>query len=239
MSFLALAVVAAATFVTSFISGILGMAGGMILMGILIALLPVATAMLLHGITQFAANGWRTWMLRGSVRWRVFRGYAIGSIAAFVFFGMVQIVASKPMALIMLGAMPFLALMLPSKWHLNVERRWHSEACGAVCMALALVAGVSGPVLDVFFIRSKMGRHAVVASKASTQSLTHLLKIVYFGEMLASGNAGDGALDRRGHDRSRLHRHHALEARARENRRLGVSQLDALDDDERGRGVPG
>ncbi len=189
MSFLALAVVAAATFVTSFISGILGMAGGMILMGILIALLPVATAMLLHGITQFAANGWRTWMLRGSVRWRVFRGYAIGSIAAFVFFGMVQIVVSKPMALIMLGAMPFLALMLPSKWHLNVERRWHSEACGAVCMALALVAGVSGPVLDVFFIRSKMGRHAVVASKASTQSLTHLLKIVYFGEMLASGNA--------------------------------------------------
>jgi uncharacterized membrane protein YfcA len=58
-----------------------------------------------------------------------------------------------------------------------------------VCMALALVAGVSGPILDAFFIRSKMSRHAVVASKASTQSLTHLMKIVYFGGLLASGNA--------------------------------------------------
>jgi uncharacterized membrane protein YfcA len=189
MSLVVLAIVATATFVTSFISGILGMAGGMILMGVLIATLPVATAMLLHGITQFAANGWRAWMLRGSVDWRVFRGYAVGSGAAFAFFGAVQIVASKPAALLMLGAMPFLALMLPARWHLNVERRWHSQACGAICMALALVAGVSGLILDVFFIRSKMGRHAVVATKASTQSFTHLMKIVYFGGLLASGSA--------------------------------------------------
>ena len=189
MTLIVLAVVAAATLVTSFISGILGMAGGMILMGVLLATLPVAAAMLLHGITQLAANGWRAWMLRSSIEWRVLRGYAIGSVAAFVFFGMVQIVASKPVAFIMLGSMPFLALMLPATWHLNVERRWHSEACGAICMALALVAGVSGPILDVFFIRSKMGRHAVVASKASTQSLTHFLKIVYFGGLLASGSA--------------------------------------------------
>src|SRR5690242_1273717 len=48
-----------ATLVTSFISGILGMAGGMILMGVLLASLTVPAAMLLHGITQFSANGWR------------------------------------------------------------------------------------------------------------------------------------------------------------------------------------
>ena len=83
MSLILLAIIAFATFVTSFISGILGMAGGMILMGVLITALPVATAMLLHGITQLAANGWRAWMLRGSIDWRVFRGYAIGSVAAF------------------------------------------------------------------------------------------------------------------------------------------------------------
>jgi len=185
MSLIILAIVAAATLVTSFISGILGMAGGMILMGVLIATLPVATAMLLHGITQFAANGWRAWMLRGSIDWRVLRGYAVGSVAAFGFFASVQLVVSKPVSLLMLGSMPFLALMLPERWHLNVERRWHSEACGAICMALALVAGVSGPILDVFFIRSKMGRHAVVATKAMTQSLSHILKILYFGAFVA------------------------------------------------------
>jgi uncharacterized membrane protein YfcA len=188
MSLAVLAIVAAATFVTSFISGILGMAGGMILMGVLIATLPVATAMLLHGITQFSANGYRAWMLRDQIAWPVFRGYALGSVIAFLVFATVQLVASKPVSLLMLGSMPFIALMLPSKWHLNVERRGHSTACGAICMALALVAGVSGPILDVFFIRSKMGRHAVVASKASTQSLTHIMKVIYFGGLLASGS---------------------------------------------------
>jgi uncharacterized membrane protein YfcA len=36
-------------------------------------------------------------------------------------------------------------------------------------------------------VRSKMTRHAVVATKATTQSLSHLLKIGYFGGVLAVG----------------------------------------------------
>jgi len=50
---------AAAVLSTSFVSGIFGMAGGMILMGILLAIMPLAAAMVLHGLTQMAANGWR------------------------------------------------------------------------------------------------------------------------------------------------------------------------------------
>lgn len=44
---------------TSFLSGIFGMAGGLILLGVLLALLDVAPAMVLFGTTQLAANGWR------------------------------------------------------------------------------------------------------------------------------------------------------------------------------------
>jgi uncharacterized membrane protein YfcA len=184
-----IATLAFATLVTSFISGILGMAGGMILMGVLLALVSVPAAMMLHGITQFAANGWRAMMLRGSIDWRVFRGYAAGSLAALAIFALVQIVASKPVALLMLGIMPFVGFALPDKLHLNVERPYHPAACGFVCAGLSMVAGVSGPILDVFFIRSKMGRHAVVATKALTQSLTHLMKIAYFGGIVVATGA--------------------------------------------------
>jgi hypothetical protein len=41
---------------TSFLSGIFGMAGGMILVGILLVLLPVPEAMMLHGVTQMARS---------------------------------------------------------------------------------------------------------------------------------------------------------------------------------------
>ncbi|NBS03038.1 MAG: sulfite exporter TauE/SafE family protein, partial [Rhizobiales bacterium] len=54
---------------TSFISGIFGMAGGMVLVGVLLALFDVAPAMLLFGVTQTAANGWRCLLWRKHVRW--------------------------------------------------------------------------------------------------------------------------------------------------------------------------
>jgi uncharacterized membrane protein YfcA len=178
-------ILAVSALVTSFVSGILGMAGGMILMGILLAIVPLPVAMMLHGITQLASNAWRALLWRREVDWRVFRGYAYGALAATLVFAVVQLVVSKPIALIVMGLTPFITLALPEKLHLNVERRGHPFSCGVVCSALSLTAGVSGPILDVFFVRSKMGRHAVVATKALTQSLSHILKIIYFGGVVA------------------------------------------------------
>ena len=180
------AILAVAALATSFISGVLGMAGGLVLMGVLLALMPVPAAMLLHGITQFAANGWRALMWRRQVDWRVFRGYALGAIAVLALFALVRIVVSKPAALIAMGLTPFVTLALPERLHLNVERRGHPFGCGIVCSALSLTAGVSGPILDAFFVRSAMTRHAVVATKAMTQGLSHLLKIAYFGGIVVA-----------------------------------------------------
>jgi uncharacterized membrane protein YfcA len=187
---LLLATLALSTLVTAFISGILGMAGGMILMGVLLALLPLPAAMLLHGIVQFASNGWRALLLRKQLDWRVVRGYAAGALLALLLFTLARLVVDKATALIVLGLTPFVALALPQRLQLNVERRAHPFACGLLCMALSLTAGVSGPILDVFFVRSKMSRHAVVATKAFTQCLSHALKVFYFGAVMAAGDAG-------------------------------------------------
>src|SRR4026209_1806718 len=92
---LLLAILAVSALVTSFISGILGMAGGMILMGVLLALLPLPAAMLLHGISQLASNGGRALMLRKEVDWRVFRGYVIGGAVALAFFSATHLVVGK------------------------------------------------------------------------------------------------------------------------------------------------
>lgn len=187
---LLVAILAVSATATSFISGILGMAGGLILMGILLALMSVPSAMMLHGITQLASNGWRAFLWRLHIDWRVFRGYLWGSLAVLALFVVFRFVVSKPWVLITMGLTPFVALLLPERLHLNVERRGHSSLCGAICAALSLTAGVSGPILDTFFVRSKMSRHAVVATKASTQSLSHTLKIGYFGGVLAFGGGG-------------------------------------------------
>ena len=177
-----------AVLVTSFISGILGMAGGMILMGVLLALLPLPAAMMLHGITQLASNGWRAWLWRTHVNWRVFRGYALGAMLALTAFVAVQFVVSKAVAYILLGLTPFVSYALPKRLVLNVDNRGHPFICGAVCTGLQLLAGVSGPLLDVFFVRSSMNRHGVVATKAMSQTLGHLIKILYFGGIVSMSN---------------------------------------------------
>src|SRR5258706_5827949 len=51
---------------TAFLSGLFGMAGGLILIGVLLAILPLPSAMVLHAVTQMASNGWRAFLWRGA-----------------------------------------------------------------------------------------------------------------------------------------------------------------------------
>jgi uncharacterized membrane protein YfcA len=172
---------------TSFLSGIFGMAGGMLLMGLLLAVMPVAAAMALHGITQMASNGWRAVLWRTHVRWPIVACYAAGSLAAAAAFAALAAPPTKGIALLILGLTPFVGLGLPARMRLNVAQPIHGVVCGAVCMTLQLIAGVSGPILDVFFVQSGLDRRGIVATKAAVQTLGHALKLAYFGALLASG----------------------------------------------------
>lgn len=171
---------------TSFLSGIFGMAGGMILMGILLWAVPVEKAMVIHGVAQFASNGWRAVLWWRAIRWRVFRGYAAGAALVVCAMLLLDATLSRAAVLVMLGSTPFLAYLLPQRWQLNVDRKGHSFACGFICMGLQMLSGVSGPLLDTFFVRSAMNRHEVVSTKAAVQTLSHATRIVFFGTLLAS-----------------------------------------------------
>lgn len=155
-------------------------------MGILLVLVPVEKAMVIHGVAQFASNGWRAVLWWRTIRWGVFRGYAAG--AALVVGAMLALNAtlSRPAVLVMLGLTPFLVYLLPESWRLNVDRRGHSFACGFTCMGIQMLSGVSGPLLDTFFVRSAMNRHEIVSTKAAVQTLSHATRIGFFGALLAS-----------------------------------------------------
>jgi uncharacterized membrane protein YfcA len=182
---------ALAALVTSFLSGILGMAGGMILMGALLAWLPVADAMVLHGLTQLASNAWRALLWHRAIAWRCFGGYALGALAAMGVFAMCQVVLGRAMVLLCLGAAPFALWFLPRGLQLNVDRPGQPLACGVVCMGMQLLSGISGSLLDSFFLRSAMNRKQVVATKAAVQTISHAGKIAYFGALTSVGGSAD------------------------------------------------
>ena len=68
---------------TAFLSGLFGMAGGMILIGVLLTFMPLPTAMVIHAVTQMASNGWRAFLWRAHIRWRPVAVYLLGCVLAF------------------------------------------------------------------------------------------------------------------------------------------------------------
>ena len=171
---------------TSFLSGIFGMAGGLVLLGVLLAVLDVAPAMVLFGTTQLASNGWRGVLWRGHVRWDIARSYAAGSLLAFAAMKLVAFLPGKALIYLGLGLMPFAVDLLPKKFAPDITRPFAPLICGALVMVLQLLAGAAGNVLDVFFQRSPLDRKAIVATKAVTQVLAHALRVAYFGSFASA-----------------------------------------------------
>src|SRR5438046_9440278 len=97
---------------TAFLSGLFGMAGGMILIGVLLTLMPLPTAMVLHAITQMASNGWRAFLWRAHIRWRPVFVYLIGCALALGAWSLTRYVPDKPVALLLLGVTAFLARLV-------------------------------------------------------------------------------------------------------------------------------
>lgn len=175
-----------AVVLTSIISGIFGMAGGLVLMLILGLVLPVQSAMVLHGITQFFSNGWRAWLWRSWIDWKIVGYYVLGASPAIALPLALSYVPDKAVMLILLGAVPYLALALPESLALDASKPRHAVACGFTVAGLQLLAGVAGPLLDTFFVRSELDRRAVVATKAVTQAASHTLKVGYYGALVAA-----------------------------------------------------
>jgi uncharacterized membrane protein YfcA len=171
---------------TSFLSGLFGMAGGMVLMGLLLLFLPVPAAMILQGVTQVASNGWRAWLWRAHVAWPLFFGYVVGALLALGLFALIRLTPDKATVLIFLGLAPLLAISLPARLMPAVLKPSHAAACGFVCTALQLLAGVSGPLFDAFFVRSGFDKRCQVATKGVAQTFGHFLKLIYFGGIVAS-----------------------------------------------------
>ena len=182
-------IIGAVVVVTSIISGIFGMAGGLVLMLVLGLLLPVQAAMVLHGITQFFSNGWRAVMWRQWIDWRIIGFYMLGALPAIIVPFVFAYVPEKPMMLIILGLVPYLAFAIPERWALDANKTRHAIICGFIVAGLQLIAGVAGPLLDTFFVRSRLDRRAVVATKATTQAFSHTLKVGYYGVLIAQAPA--------------------------------------------------
>jgi uncharacterized membrane protein YfcA len=177
-----------ATLGTAFLSSIFGMLGGLILMGILVSIMPVSQAMVLHGLIQLTSNGYRAWLNRKDINWSIVATLIVGNIIALAGLVFVAFVPDRITVLLALGLLPYIAWALPKNAALDVSKKPIGLLAGMVVVATNLLAGVGGPLLDIFFQRVDMTRHQVVATKAVAQSLGHVSKVIFFGFLTVSAS---------------------------------------------------
>ena len=187
MPITSLALIGVTIIFSSFVSGVFGMAGGMVLLGVLLVYFDVTTGMVLFSLIQLAANGWRALHWRHYVLWPIFYRYLAGAIVAFAVMRYVAFVPNKMMVYLALGLMPFAVEALPASMRPNIEWRGVPFVTGVLTTIVQFLAGVGGLFLDIFFQKSTLDRKTTNATKAITQTFSHVLRAIYFGSFGAVG----------------------------------------------------
>jgi uncharacterized protein len=172
-----------AAFLTSIVSGVLGMAGGVALIGIMAAVLPAAHVVPLHGMVQLFSNGSRTWLMRKDVVWRellwfvlpLVVGVAIGTWLARTIRlqGLPQLVGA------MLIAFVVWRRFLANKRSHHVPLLAYA-LCGFFVGVAGLFVGATGPMSAPVFRRDDWTPRQIVATMALAQAVGHFMKLPAF-----------------------------------------------------------
>ncbi len=183
MPLTSLALIGVAILLSSFISGVFGIAGGMILLGVLLVVFDVSTGMVMFSLLTTTGNLYRVLAWRRYVRWPIFFLYCTGGSLAFLLFRLVAFVPSKAMIYLILGLMPYAIEALPRSFRPNIEWRGVPTLTGLITTGIQLMAGNGGMFLDVFFQKSSLDRKTTVATKSICQTFGNVTRVLYFGTL--------------------------------------------------------
>jgi uncharacterized membrane protein YfcA len=181
-----LAVLGVVAFATSILSAIVGMAGGIVLLGVMLLFYDPLLAIPLHGVVQLVSNGSRTWIQRRHVDWTIVGRYSV-LLLPMGFVGLAVLRSLAPdVARALIGVFVLVATWAPA-WlligthpeRLAQDRRF--VLLGGVVGVLNTTIGATGPLIAPFFLNLGLDRHELVGTKAACQSLGHLAKLLIFG----------------------------------------------------------
>ena len=184
-------------FITSSISAVLGMGGGIILLGIMAIIIPEGYKVIaLHGMVQLFSNTTRTYVFRKYVKTQLIKqffngaligiSFSVGIIITLIYYFDVQSANEIKVEVLK----PFIGLFIV--WNLFLKGPKKAKIVKSF-VPVGLVAGLSsifvgavGPLIAPFFLVKSFNKEHIIANKAAAQMITHLSKIplfIYFFNM--------------------------------------------------------
>ncbi len=186
MEFLDLSVLCVVALLAAMLSAVIGMAGGITLLSVMLLFLDPLTAIPLHGVVQLVSNSSRSIIQREHIEWSILGRFAV-LLLPLGFAGLAIAQSLPPTAArCLIGVFVLLATWAPH-WLLigthpersDVHRRFF--VLGGVVGLVNMTVGATGPLIAPFFLRIGLTRQALIGTKAACQVLGHVVKIVVFG----------------------------------------------------------
>lgn len=183
------------SFITSTISAIIGMGGGIILLGIMAIIIPEGYMVIaLHGIIQLVSNTTRTFIFRKHIKRKILNKFLIGaaigaSLSVLIIFLLIKNYNVKTADQIDMDILkPLIGLFIIwnitlKKYFKNKIKNKHNTSfviVGFISGLASIFVGATGPLIAPFFLNKKLTKENIIANKAACQMITHISKIPIF-----------------------------------------------------------
>lgn len=162
------------------------MAGGIVLLTVMLLFLDPLTAIAVHGVVQLVSNGSRAFIQRQHVAWPLTWRYAV-LLLPMAWLGL-QVALDLPPHLtkVLIGVFVLVATWAPawlllgaSPERVSPERRFF--LLGGFIGFMTTIVGATGPLQAPFFLNLGLSRQGIVGTKAFCQALGHIAKTLVFG----------------------------------------------------------
>jgi len=164
---------------TSFVSAVVGVGGGTILLGLMSVWLSPAVLIPVHGVVQLGSNTFRSALLISHVRWSVVLPFLVGTLVGSVTSGL--ILAQLPVWIMQVGISLFLVWAVFGS--ASAMGKLGSLAAGGISGFLTMLFGATGPFVNAFVKTLGLPPTSLIATSACLMTVQHLLKLLVFGAL--------------------------------------------------------
>ena len=153
-----LAILSAVALATAILSAVIGMAGGIVLLSVMLLFLEPLTAIPIHGAVQLVSNSSRGFIQRDHIDWSIIWRYSL-LLLPMGFVGIAVAQALAPgMARCLIGVFVLFATWAPGTLLMGTHPE-RSDAhrrfvvLGGVVGLVNMTVGATGPLIAPFFLR--------------------------------------------------------------------------------------
>ncbi len=173
------ALLAGSSFLTSMLTGALGLGGGVMMLALLATVLPPVIVLPVHGVVQIGSNFGRAVLLRAEIARSLLLPFATGSLVGVAAGALFVRELPRGVLVLLLGVFVLWSCWSPRLRPHDLPARAFGLV-GAATSFVTMFLGATGPFVAAFLGPERLGRNGVVATHAACMTLQHALKVGAF-----------------------------------------------------------